>query len=68
MPWWRAWVIGLVVVVYFAATTVWLPSWVIGLLGGSPDGLAGISAVSVWAVFLAAGIVLLGRAQRKGWI
>lgn len=68
MTWGRAWLVGLLVVSYFAFATAWLPSQLVAVLGGSPSGLAGAVGVASWAGFLGLGMAALRLAQRRGWI
>lgn len=68
MTWPRAWTLALIIVVYFAVTTVWIPSWLISWLGESPDGIAGVVASTVWPIFFGVGAVALRTAQHREWI
>lgn len=70
MTWRQALGRGLLVVVYFAVATVWLPSWLVGLdpVASLPRAVVDLVAAASWAVFLTLGIIGLRRAQRRGWI
>ena len=68
--WMRAGVVGLAIVAYFAAATVWLPDW---LLGTQPVVEASeltqdVVATSAWLVAIGLGLWGLRVAQRRGWI
>lgn len=58
------------VVIYFAATTAWLPSWLVGLdsVASLPRAVVDLVAAASWAAFLALGIIGLRWSQRRGWI
>lgn len=70
MTWIQALLRGVLVVVYFAVATVWLPSWLLGLdpVASSARALADLVAAASWAVFLTLGIVGLLWGQRRGWL
>lgn len=70
MSWTTAWWKGLLVVLYFAVTTAWLPDFVLGLgaVADSSRVLRDLIVLVIWGVALGAGMYLLRRAQREGII
>ncbi len=70
MSWPRAILIGLAIVVYFSVATMWLPSKLIQLdsVASAGESVQNITVTGSWFIALAAGIVGLRRAQRRGWI
>jgi len=61
---------AVVIVVYFALTTAWLPSAVLrtSTLSSADRWVTDLVGTSVWGVFLVVGLVALRRAQRRGLI
>jgi hypothetical protein len=61
---------AMLIVAYFAVTTVLLPSVLLRstLLRGAERTVSDAAAVVVWGGFLVAGMVGLRLAQRRGWI
>lgn len=70
MSWANAIGRGLVIVLYFAFTTVWLPNFVIHLrvVEDAPAMVSDLVVVVVWGGALVAGMYLLRLAQRRGLI
>ena len=70
MSWPRAILIGLAIVVYFSVATMWLPSKLIQLdsVASASEWVQNLTVTGSWFIALAAGIVGLRRAQRRGWI
>jgi len=70
MTWTRAGLIGFGVFVYFSVLTVWLPSAVLRLnaVASSASWVQDIVVTVTWSVALAAGLIGLRQAQRRGWI
>ncbi len=65
----RAALSALVIFVYFAVTTAWLPSYVLRTaLSSAPKNVADLVTVGIWGVFLLAGLWGLRKAQDEGWI
>ncbi|HLA66523.1 MAG TPA: cytochrome c [Acidimicrobiia bacterium] len=63
----QVWVKTLIIVLFFVAFTVWLPSMIIkwGALSSLPSLLRDLIGLAVWFVALAGGMYLLRRAQRS---
>jgi len=70
ITWTRAVLIGFGVFAYFAVLTVWLPSAVLRLnaIASSASWVQDIVVTGLWSVALAAGLIGLRQAQRRGWI
>ena len=68
--WATAWWLGIVVFLYFAIATVWLPDYVINepTLKSMPDLVKDLAASGAWFVALAVGIFSLRLLQKKGRI
>jgi len=65
----KAWLIGFGIFLYFGVTTVWLPSKLItGPLASASRVVQDLLTLSVWGLFLVAGIIGLRIAQRRGLI
>jgi hypothetical protein len=64
--WVRAYLIGLVIALYFIVMTVWLPSYVLklGPVAGADPIVRDLIGSGVWFVFFALGLWALWRAQR----
>jgi len=63
----RAALSAVVIFLYFAVFTAWLPSYLIRspLLTSAPQNVADGIVAGLWAVFFIAGIVALRRAQDR---
>ena len=70
MSWTTAAVRGLLVFVYFAVATVWLPHRVLllGFMEDASSNVRDLILVIVWGGTLGAGMYLLRAAQRRGLI
>jgi hypothetical protein len=70
MSWTVATVRGLLIVAYLVTATVWLPNRALRLepVATAPDAVRDLVVLSVWAVGLAAGMLLLRFGQRRGII
>ncbi|HSR45381.1 MAG TPA: cytochrome c [Acidimicrobiia bacterium] len=68
--WPRAWWLAVVVFLYFAVATVWLPDYVINepSLSSMPDLVKDLAASGAWFVALAAGIYSLRILQKRNRI
>ena len=68
--WARAYVIGVVITLYFIVATIWLPSFVLKLsfVASAPAIIRDIVGSGAWFAFLAAGLFALRRAQHSGLI
>ena len=66
----RAWWLAVVVFLYFAVATVWLPDYVINepSLSSMPDLVKDLAASGAWFVALAAGIYSLRILQKRNRI
>lgn len=66
--WARAWWLAIIVFLYFAIGTVWLPDYVINepTLKGMPELLKDLAAASAWFIALAVGIYSLRVLQKRG--
>ncbi|MDH5371416.1 MAG: cytochrome c [Acidimicrobiia bacterium] len=66
--WARAWWLGIIVFLYFAIGTVWLPDYIINepSLKSMPDLVKDLAASGAWFVALAVGIYSLRFLQKKG--
>ncbi|MDF1594790.1 MAG: cytochrome c [Acidimicrobiia bacterium] len=66
--WARAWWLAIIVFLYFAIGTVWLPDYVINepTLKSMPDLVKDLAASSAWFVALAVGIYALRLLQKQG--
>lgn len=66
----RAMLSAVGIVLYFAVTTVWLPSKLLrsSLLAGASTNVSDLVAVAVWGIGFGFGIWALRRAQDRGWI
>jgi hypothetical protein len=69
MTWVKAFAVGLLIVVYFVVATVWLPDFVLQLdpVANAASWVQDALIPSIWGVGLAAGLIGLRIAQRKGW-
>jgi cytochrome c553 len=65
--WGRAWWLAVIVFLYFAVGTVWLPDYVIQepTLADAPELVRDVAASGAWFVALAVGIVALRWMQKK---
>jgi uncharacterized membrane protein (DUF441 family) len=70
MTWSTAWAKGLAIVVYFVATTVWLPHRILGfgLVRDAPELVSDLIVVTVWGAALFGGVAMLRLAQERGII
>ena len=70
MSWTAAMTRGLLVFVYFALATVWLPDRILRLsvIAEASDFLRDLVVLVVWGTALGAGMLLLRRAQRRSII
>jgi hypothetical protein len=61
---------SILIFVYFAVFTLWVPSWLIqlGPVAGLSSPIKDFIAVAAWSGFMAFGIVALRLAQKRGWI
>ncbi len=61
---------AVLIVVYFAVATVWLPSALLRspLLSGAARAVLDTATVVIWGIFFGIGVAGLRRAQNKGWI
>lgn len=61
---------AVLIVAYFAVTTVWLPSALLRspLLSGATRVVADTATVLIWGLFFGTGVIGLRRAQEGGWI
>ena len=68
--WARAWWLAIIVFLYFAIGTVWLPDYVINepTLKGMPELLKDLAAGGAWFIALAVGIYSLRFLQKRGRI
>jgi hypothetical protein len=66
----RAALSGVVIFLYFAISTAWLPSVLIKspLLSGAPQNVADGITVAVWGGFFGLGLIALRWAQDREWI
>lgn len=66
--WARAWWLAVIVFLYFAIGTVWLPDYVINepALKEMPDLIKDLAASGAWFIALAVGIYALRFLQKKG--
>lgn len=66
----RAMLSAVGIVLYFAVSTVWLPSALLRsqLLIGLERSVSDLVALAVWGVGLGIGMWGLRRAQKRGWI
>ncbi len=70
ISWGRAFVSGLVIFVYFAFTTAWLPSSLLksSLLASASRPVADGITIVVWGGFFGLGVLALRWAQDRGMI
>jgi len=68
--WTRAYILGVVIALYFIVATIWLPSFVLKLsvVASAPAIIRDLIGAGVWSVFVAAGLIGLRMAQRAGLI
>ena len=68
--WARAWWLAIIVFLYFAIATVWLPDYVINepALKSMPDLIKDLAASGAWFIALAVGIYSLRYLQKKSRI
>ncbi|NNC39850.1 MAG: c-type cytochrome [Acidimicrobiia bacterium] len=68
--WARAWWLAIILFLYFAIGTVWLPDYVINepALKGMPELVKDLSAAGAWFIALAVGIYSLRFLQKRGRI
>lgn len=61
---------GFLIVLYFVILTVWLPDMVLGLgfVASASQNVRDLIVLVVWGSALGAGLYLLRRAQRLGFI
>jgi|AMFO01.1.fsa_nt_gi hypothetical protein len=66
----RALLSGVLILLYFAIFTAWLPSFLLRspLLRAAPRNVADGVTVVIWGGFFVAGAWGLRRAQARGWI
>ncbi len=69
MTWVKAFLAGLLIVVYFVVATVWLPDFVLQL-GPVADAASWVGDAlipAIWGLGLVGGLIGLRTAQRKDW-
>ena len=65
----KAWAIGFGIFLYFAVTTMWLPSALLtGPLASASRPIQDLVTVAIWGFFLSLGMWGLRNAQRRGFI